>query len=123
MSQIYQRKTNRESDGNMLQCAMQLVLNEMSIRYPTQTLNVNHLTLKRYMDNQKDGAADVTRYKNCKRVNMIFPSHMKTELARRIKQLAASYHGLLKEKCLKLIFEYAVRNAIENPEKRRNSKN
>ena len=48
---------------------------------------------------------------------MIFSSHMKTELEKYIKQLAASSHDLSKEKCRTLILEYAVRNGIEIPEK------
>ena len=50
---------------------------------------------------QKDDSPDVTGYESCRRVNMIFPSHVQTELARRIKQLAASYHYYRKKSVLR----------------------
>ena len=75
------------------------------------------MTLKRYLDKQKDDPFAVTGYENCRRVNMIFPSNMEAELSKHIKELAASYHGLSKAKCRTLTYEYAVRYGVEAPEK------
>ena len=54
MLQACKRKTNRGCDGDMLQHAMQLVVNEESVRHTAQTLNMDYMTLKRFIDKQKD---------------------------------------------------------------------
>ena len=115
--QTYKRETIGRSDCNILQRAMQFVLNGDSVRHVVRSLNVDRMTLQSYIDKRKDGSPGVTGNENCSCVNMIFIFHMETELARHIKQLAASYRGLSKEKCRALVFQYAVRNEVEIPKK------
>ena len=64
------------------------------------------------MEKQRDDPEGVSGYQNCKIKNLIFPPEMETELAQHIKDLAASYHGLSKEKCRSLTYEYAMRNRV-----------
>ena len=63
-------------------------------------------------EKQRDDPEGVSGYQNCKIKNLIFPPEMETELAQHIKDLAASYHGLSKEKCRSLTYEYAMRNRV-----------
>ena len=101
----------------MLQRTMPLVVNGENVRHAARTLNFDRATLKHFIDKENDASPGTTGYENCQRVDISFPSHMETELAKYIKQLTANYRGLSKEKCRTLIFEYAVRNGVEVPEK------
>ena len=46
---------------------------------------------------------------------MIFTPEMEIQLARHIKDMAIQFHGLTKERCRSLAYEYAVQNGLEVP--------
>ena len=116
MPRKYKRKTDRGAPTDVLERAKEQVLNAgSSIRAAAKDFNIARMTLKRYID--KDGREDETfGFKNCQLKNMIFSPEMETELASHIKRLAEQFHGLSRDKCRTLIFEYAVRNGIPVPE-------
>ncbi|XP_077971387.1 uncharacterized protein LOC144425721 [Styela clava] len=115
MPQTYKRKSTRGSDPALVERAAEAVKEGCSIRSAARTFDVDRMTLKRHMVKQKHDPFGTSGYKNCKLKNMIFSSEMEAELASHIKTLAANYHGLSKDKCRCLGYEFAARNDVDVP--------
>ncbi|KAJ8050052.1 hypothetical protein HOLleu_03095 [Holothuria leucospilota] len=116
MPQEYTRKTQRGSATGVLQRAAEAVQGGLSVRAAAENFNVDRMTLSRYIAKKKENPHGVHGYANCKLSNLIFTSEMEADLAMHIKDLAARYHGLSKDKCRALIYEYATRNNVKVPE-------
>ena len=75
------------------------------------------MTLKRFITKKQNNPSDNIGYANCKTSNMIFSPSMEADLADHIKNLGRRYHGLSKDKCRKLAYEFAVKNGIKISQK------
>ena len=75
------------------------------------------MTLTRYILKKKNNPSGSIGYTNCKTSNMIFTPSMEAKLAAHIEDLGKRYHGLSKDKCRRLIYEFAVKNSNKISEK------
>lgn len=117
MPQTYKRKTNRNVDDVRLRNAAEAVESGKSIRTAAKDFGVDRMTLTRYIAKKKQSVNAVVGYLNCKLMNQVFKNdQMELDLAEHIKGLAARYHGLSKEKCKKLAYEFAVHNDVKVPQ-------
>ena len=117
MPQNYKRKTQRGSLVEKLKTAADAIAKcGKSIRSAAAEFNVDRMTLSRFMAKQRENPKRDTSYERCKRVNMIFSTAMKADLAVHVEDMARRFYGLSTEKCCCLICEYAERNNVNIPE-------
>lgn len=111
MPRCYKRKTDRANISEQrLKNAAQLVAEGVSTRSAAKTCNVNRMTLARYIhNNQQKG------YEKTAAVHRVFTDDEEIALTDHIKALDDCFHGLSKDKCRKLAFDYAVANQIKVP--------
>ena len=109
MPRIYERKTVRGSPEDVLQRAADKVKNEKcSIRGTASDFGVNRMTLKRFIKAKEANKDASFGYTNCKTANMVFTPQMDIDLSNHVKKLCKMFHGLSKEKVLKLAYKFAV---------------
>ena len=68
------------------------------------------MTLARFIKKRTAEPDASFGYVNCEVRNMTFAPHMKRDLSDHVKQLAKMFHGLSKEKVLKLAYSFAIAN-------------
>ncbi|XP_041377445.1 uncharacterized protein LOC121389863 [Gigantopelta aegis] len=121
MPRKYKRISNRGAPEDVLHRASEQVKGGSSIRAAANDFNIARMTLTRYMDKcnaqtgQHDERNEAFGYEKCRLTNMIFSAVMEDDLATHIKTLAEQFHGLSRNKCRSLIFEYAMRNNVTVP--------
>jgi len=80
-----------------------------SIRHAAQTYEVDRITLKRYLDKRKLG------YKITSAAKRVSTTQEEKLVADHIRALDNCFHGLSKDKCRMLAFDYAKANNISTP--------
>ena len=113
----YVRKTTRGASKSALENAMIEYQRGASIRSAAKKFRVDRMTLKRFITKKQNNPSDNIGYANCKTSNMIFSPSMEADFADHIKNLGRRYHGLSKDKCRKLAYEFAVKNDIKISQK------
>lgn len=115
MPREYKRKTARGTSHDVLQRAALAVAEGRSIRGIAADFNICRMTLKRFIIRQKDKENAPTGYQNVAATKQVIPQEMEEDLAKHIKSLADMFHGLSKDRCRILAFEFAVRNKLDMP--------
>ena len=108
----YKHKTVRTSvKEDQLRNAVHAVeIEGKSIRAAAQMFGTNRTTLRRYMATQQMG------YEKTAATHRVFTNEQEILLADHIKLLADCFHGLDRDKCMKLALDYATANDIHTPE-------
>lgn len=112
MPRKYTPKTNRcnlITEDKLKKAARIITEESSSIRHAAETVGVDRMTLKRYLDKQKKGY-DITSA-----AKRVFTDEAEAALADHIKTLDSCFHGLSKESCRKLALDYAESNKIPTP--------
>lgn len=112
MPRKYIPTTNRSNlitDDKLKNASRMITEENSSIRHAAEACGVDRMTLKRYLDKQKKG------YEITSAAKRVFTDEEEKAVADHIKTLDSCFHGLSKEKCRKLAFDYAKSNKISTP--------
>lgn len=111
MPRKYKQKTNRaDITEDRLKNAARMVKDEnISIRAASKEWEIDRMTLTRYLSKGERGY-DITSA-----THRVFSNADEASLADHIKTLDSCFHGLNREKCRELAFDYARLNHIDTP--------
>lgn len=117
MPRRYKRTTERgRTPIDILGRAARAVHIGSSIRSAAHDFRVDRNTLKRFIVKRDNDPQAVTGYENCKLRNLVFSPEMEEDMAGHIKEMSTQFHGLTKEKCLCLIYEFPGQNDLKVPD-------